>query len=164
MRRKVWARARLMVVAVVRSEQSASRADASDTRLSPRFCLGECCEQKCACCILHWRPSEKVNWQREAEALGEVLRSGSSLRTPILVGSASLSEGLLAGASEWRCGLSWEITDLKKEASLGLLGGSFTVVICNVISKVNGSQYGYYVDNSRAVENDPCRERGGTVE
>jgi hypothetical protein len=97
--------------------------------LAPRFCLGECCAQKCACCILHWRPSEKVNWQREAEGLREVLRSGSS----ILVGSASLSEGLLAGASEWRWGLSWEITDFRKEAGLGPLGGSFAVVICNVI-------------------------------
>jgi hypothetical protein len=74
-----------------------------------------------------------VNWQREAEALREVLRSGSSLRTPILVGSANLSEGLLAGASEWRCGLSWEITDFKKETGLGLLGGSFALVISNVI-------------------------------
>ena len=142
-----------MLVVVVRSEQSASSADASDTRLAPRFCLGECCEQKCACCILYWRPSEKVNWQREAEALREVLRSGSLLRTPILAGSASLSEGLLAGASEWRCGLSWEITDLKKEAGLGLVGGSFTVVICNVIVKVNLGQPGYYVDNYKAVEN-----------
>ena len=91
---------------------------------------------------MHWRPSAKVNWQREAEALREVLRSGSSLRTPILVGSASLSEGLLVGASEWRFGLSWEITDFKKEAGLGLVGGSFTVVICNVIGEVNGGQWG----------------------
>jgi hypothetical protein len=63
-----------------------------------------------------------------------------------------LSDGLLAGASEWRCGLSWEITDFKKEAGLGLVGGSFTVVICNVIGKVNWSQLGYYVDNCGTVE------------
>src|ERR1700730_14235538 len=137
MRRNVWARARLMLVVVVRSEQSASSAEASDTRLAPCFCLSECCGQKSAFCVRHWRPSEKVNWQREAEVLREVLRFGSSLRTPILVGSASWSEGLLAGASEWRCGLSWEITNLKKEAGLGPLGGSFAVVICNVIGKVN---------------------------
>ncbi len=91
--------------------------------MSAEMCLGG---------VLHWRPSAKVNWQREAEALREVLRSGSSLRTPILVGSASLSEGLLAGASEWRWGLSWEITDFKKEAGLGPVGGSFAIVICNV--------------------------------
>ena len=102
---------------------------------------------------MHCRPSEKVNWQREAEGLREVLRSGSSLRTPILVGSTSLSEGLLAGASGWRCGLSWEITDLRKEAGLGPFGGSFTVVICNVIGEVNLGQLGYYVDNCRTVEN-----------
>jgi len=102
---------------------------------------------------LHCRPSAKVNWQREAEGVREVLRSGSSLRTPILVGSASLSEGLLAVASGWRCGLSWEITDFKKEAGLGPLGGSFAVAICNVIGKVNCSQLGYYVDNCEPVEN-----------
>jgi len=33
-------------------------------------------------------------------------------------------------------GLSFETTDLKKEGDFEPLGGSFTVVICNVISKV----------------------------
>jgi hypothetical protein len=152
-----------MLVAVVRSEQTASSADASDTRLAPRFCLGECCEQKCARCIRHCRPSEKVNWQREAEELREVLRSGSSLRTPILVGSASLSEGLLMGAPGWRCGLSWEITDLKKEAGLGLVGGSFAIVIYNVIIQVYINKYNiycFYCSNEReTVGNGASNDR-----
>jgi hypothetical protein len=52
----------------------------------------------------------------------------------------TFSEGLLADASGWRCGLNWEITDFKKEAGLGLVGGSFTVVLCNVIGKVTCGQ------------------------
>jgi len=43
----------------------------------------------------------------------------------------SLSEGSLADASGWRCGLSWEITDFKNEEGLGHVGGFFTVLICN---------------------------------
>jgi hypothetical protein len=33
------------------------------------------------------------------------------------------------------------------------VGGSFAVVICNVIGTVNLGQYGYYVDNYGPVEN-----------
>jgi hypothetical protein len=72
---------------------------------------------------LHWRPSAKVNWQRL---------------------DFNLSEGLFAGASEWRCGLSWEITDLKKEAGLGPMGGSFAVVICNITIEVSRSKWIVY--------------------
>ena len=60
--------------------------------------------------------------------------------------------------------MSWEITDLKKEAGLGLVGGSFAIVICNVIGKVNLSQLGYYVDNCRLVEKEDASNQAGHVE
>jgi hypothetical protein len=77
--------------------------------------------------MVHWRPSEKVNWQREGKGSGEIPRSGSKPGITMLLASSQ-------GGGKMRCPL----------------GDSFTVVICNVIVGVNRGQQGYYVDNSRA--------------
>jgi len=129
--------------------------------------------------MVHWRPSEKENWQRTGKTFS-CAKSGV-IRTPFwrsTTGSSLAAEaGVVSGAPSApriACGflasgcasnvasatgdLISEIWDFRKGGeTLWPLPDSCTVVICNVIGEVNLGQYANDVDNSSPVENDALR-------